>query len=68
LVALREGEKRPGLDEGVLVAVFAAAAMVERSIVGVQQQCEWGHVWVIEFSNGVVSAKKAFCLLEVVGE
>lgn len=35
LVGLREGEKSPGLDEGVLVAVFAAA--VEKSIVEVQR-------------------------------
>jgi len=36
---LREGEKRPGLEEGVLVAVFAAA-WVEKSIVEVQPQCD----------------------------
>jgi len=39
LVGLREGEKRPGLEEGVLVAVFAAA-WVEKSIVEVQPQCD----------------------------
>lgn len=48
LVGLRAGEKRPGLDEGVLVAVFAAAVL-ERSIVEVvQRQCDQGHVWEID--------------------